>query len=463
MKKLWSGRFKEETKKIVDDFNASLPFDRELWNEDIKGSIEHAKMLFEIKLLTKSELDSIISGLLKIKNDIENNNFVFEGEDIHMAIEAKLTQDIGEAGKKLHTARSRNDQVATDFKLYILKSNKIIQKLLINVIQTLLNIAKIHKKTLMPGMTHLQHAQPISLSFHLLAWATSFERDLQRLKHSNERANDCPLGCAAFAGTPYKNEREKLARNLGFEKASINAMESISSRDFALDFGYDLSVIMLHISRISEELILWNSYEFGFISFSDSFCTGSSIMPQKKNPDVVELLRAKSGRIFGNLFSLLTILKGLPMAYNKDMQEDKEGIFDSFKNVKISLEILNEVLKNIQFKKENMLKMCQIGHLVATDLADYLVTNHNVPFREAHNITGICVKFAEEQNIDLSLIDPFKLKLFLKETKNLDINLDSLKECLDLENCMEKRNSLGGTSSIQVEHQIEILKKIIKD
>ncbi|RDU66741.1 argininosuccinate lyase [Helicobacter didelphidarum] len=475
MAKLWAGRFGNDTSVLLDEFNASLPFDKNLWEEDIQGSCEHAKMLYSIGLLEIQELDSILKGLAEIREEIEHNKFLFniKDEDIHMAIESALSQKIGNAGKRLHTARSRNDQVALDFKLYCRKHNIALQSLLSELIATLLHIAKEHTHTLMPGMTHLQHAQPISFGYHLVAWCVALKRDIERLQASYHRSNDCPLGSAALAGTPYGNERENLAKSLGFTHASLNAMDSVSQRDFALDILYDIAMVMLHISRIAEELIMWSSYEFGFVSFSDGFSTGSSIMPQKKNPDVAELLRGKSGRAYGNLMALLTTMKALPLAYNKDMQEDKEGVFDSIQTAYISLKILTQSLKELQINKENMLKMCQKGHLVATDLADFLVQECNIPFRQAHHITGICVRYAETQSKDLSKINPNDLELILQQeiiklkqdsTQEQSIRLDNLTgenltQVLDLENSMQKRNSLGGCASAEVKRQIHVLEQ----
>lgn len=474
--KLWSGRFSANTNELLDAFNASIEFDKNLWREDILGSKEHAKMLHSIGVLSQSDLDSILKGLTSIYEEIENgvfSGFSTQNEDIHMAIESALTQKIGEAGKRLHTARSRNDQVALDFTLYCRTQNRMLQNLLKDLITTLLSIASKHTNTLMPGMTHLQHAQPISFGYHLIAWCASFRRDIIRLQNSYELSGECPLGSAALAGTPYSNERENLAKALGFKKASLNAMDSVGSRDFALDLLYDIAMIMGHISRVAEELIIWSSAEFGYVTFSDAFSTGSSIMPQKKNPDAAELLRGKSGRAFGNLLALLTTMKALPYAYNKDMQEDKEGVFDSVNTAIISLQILNASLKELAINTENMLKMCQKGHLVATDLADFLVTKCNIPFRQAHHIVGECVAFAESKSVDLSLIDVGILLDFmrsvLKDSKDSKIaaklqNLDSktLKKVLSLNESMKRRDSVGGSAPSQVKAQIKTLQNWLK-
>ncbi|WP_281526740.1 argininosuccinate lyase, partial [Campylobacter avium] len=388
---MWSGRFEGFSSKLLEEFNASLNVDKELFKEDIKGSLAHAQMLCECEILSKDEFKAIEKGLKEIQEEIENKNFIFDikDEDIHMAIEKRLSALIGaEIGGKLHTARSRNDQVATDFKLFAKNSNLKIQKLLKELIKTILSLAKEHKNTIMPSFTHLQHAQAVSFSFYILAYGFMFLRDIKRLKASYDLADFCPLGACALAGTSYKTNRKLCANLLGFKELMPNAMDAVSDRDFALDLLYDIAVIFTHTSRLCEELILFSSSEFSFISISDSFSTGSSIMPQKKNPDVCELIRGKTGRVYGNLISLLTTMKALPLAYNKDMQEDKEGLFDSVNTALASLEILNAMLKEIKINKENMLKACQKGHLLATDLADYLVREKNIAFRQAHFIVG---------------------------------------------------------------------------
>lgn len=457
MAKLWGGRFQKESSKLLEQFNASLPFDYKLWKYDILGSKTHAKMLNKIGILDSKELESIINGLDSIAAKIEAGDFVFDiaDEDIHMAVEKALIENIGEVGKKLHTARSRNDQVALDFRMYVLDSNQQIQDLIKKLMQTLLEIAEKHTEDIMPGMTHLQHAQPINFGFHLVAWCANLKRDLERLSDSYKRNNYLPLGSGAMAGTPYKNDREMMAKELGFIAPTLNAMDSVSDRDFALDLLYDLSMVAMHISRMAEELVLWSSYEFRFIKLSDDYATGSSIMPQKKNPDVPELLRGKSGRVFGNLFGLLTVMKGLPFAYNKDTQEDKEGVFDSVETLKISLEILDAMLENMEVCSENMLKMAQIGHLSATDLADFLVRECGVPFREAHHITGRVVAYAEDKGVDISQLNE-------EEILALDTRIKKgVKEVLCLKTSMNARDSLGGTASIQTQSQIQILKKYL--
>lgn len=453
MAKLWGGRFELESSSLLEEFNASILFDKILWREDIQGSKAHAQMLERIGVLNKDELAQILQGLESIAQEIESGHFVFKisDEDIHMAIESALTKRIGEVGKKLHTARSRNDQVAVDFRLFVLRNNKEIQILLLELMETLLDIAKAHTQSIMPGMTHLQHAQPINFGFHLVAWVCNFKRDIERLEDDFKRNNLCPLGSGALAGTPYGNDREFLAQNLGFAKPTLNAMDSVSDRDFALDMLYSLSMIMMHLSRVAEELVLWSSSEFKFISLSDAYATGSSIMPQKKNPDVPELLRGKSGRVYGSLIGLLSVMKGLPFAYNKDTQEDKEGVFDAIKNVKISLQIAKECIKSMRIHTEKMAKMAKCGHLSATDLADFLVRECGVAFRDAHHITGQVVAYAESKGVDIS-------DLAESEILSIDSRIKSgVKGVLSLQSSMNARDTLGGTSSRQTQIQIDEL------
>ena len=454
MKKMWDGRFNEASSELLEEFNASIFFDKELFKEDIAGSKAHAKMLGECGILDADDVAKIRAGLDQVLGEIERGEFEFSvsQEDIHMAVEGRLSQIIGkELGGRLHTARSRNDQVALDFRAYCQNRTKELATLVRELISVLASIASEHKDTLMPGFTHLQHAQPISLAFHLLAYAFAFKRDYERLLSSYERNNLSPLGSAALAGTPYPTKRELVASELGFSGITPNAMDSVSDRDFALELLFNISLIFTHASRLCEELILWSSQEFGYISISDAFSTGSSIMPQKKNPDVAELIRGKTGRVYGNLISLLTVMKGLPMAYNKDMQEDKEGIFDSVRTASSSLVILREMLKTTTWRKENMLKACKMGHLSATDLADYLVSAYNEPFRLAHNITGRLVALAESRGKDLS-------ELSLEELKSVDSRFDERAlSALSLEASKEARKSSGGTSNESVEKQLVLI------
>ena len=454
MKKMWDGRFNEASSELLEEFNASIFFDKELFKEDIAGSKAHAKMLGECGILDADDVAKIRAGLDQVLGEIERGEFAFSvsQEDIHMAVESRLSQIIGkELGGRLHTARSRNDQVALDFRTYCQNRTKELACLVRELIFVLASIASEHKDTLMPGFTHLQHAQPISLAFHLLAYAFAFKRDYERLLSSYERNNLSPLGSAALAGTPYPTRRELVASELGFSGITPNAMDSVSDRDFALELLFNISLIFTHASRLCEELILWSSQEFGYISISDAFSTGSSIMPQKKNPDVAELIRGKTGRVYGNLIALLTVMKGLPMAYNKDMQEDKEGVFDSVRTASTSLVILREMLKTTTWRKENMLKACKMGHLTATDLADYLVSAYNEPFRLAHNITGRLVALAESRGKDLS-------DLSLEELKSIDSRFDEgALSVLSLEASKEARKSSGGTSNKSVEKQLVLI------
>ena len=454
MKKMWDGRFNEASSELLEEFNASIFFDKELFKEDIAGSKAHAKMLGECGILDADDVAKIRAGLDQVLGEIERGEFAFSvsQEDIHMAVEGRLSQIIGkELGGRLHTARSRNDQVALDFRAYCQNRTKELASLVRELIAVLASIASEHKDTLMPGFTHLQHAQPISLAFHLLAYAFAFKRDYERLLSSYERNNLSPLGSAALAGTPYPTRRELVASELGFSGITPNAMDSVSDRDFALELLFNISLIFTHASRLCEELILWSSQEFGYISISDAFSTGSSIMPQKKNPDVAELIRGKTGRVYGNLIALLTVMKGLPMAYNKDMQEDKEGVFDSVRTASTSLVILREMLKTTTWRKENMLKACKMGHLSATDLADYLVRAFGEPFRLAHNITGRLVALAESRGKDLS-------ELSLEELKSVDSRFDEgALSALSLEASKEARKSSGGTSNESVEKQLVLI------
>ncbi|MBQ7271399.1 MAG: argininosuccinate lyase [Campylobacter sp.] len=459
MKKMWEGRFSEASSELLEKFNASIEFDKNLYFEDITGSIAHATMLGECGIITKNESKKIIKGLEQILKEFENGKFEIKisDEDIHMAVEKRLGEIIGaELGGKLHTARSRNDQVATDFRRFVLRSNLEISKLLLNLITSFNEIAKANLNTLMPGYTHLQHAQPVSLAQHLMAYAFMFKRDFDRLISSYERNNFSPLGSAALAGTPHNINRNQTAELMGFKAPLSNSMDGVSDRDFALEILFNISVIFTHTSRLCEELILWSSQEFGFITISDKFSTGSSIMPQKKNPDVAELIRGKTGRVYGNLMALLTTMKALPLAYNKDMQEDKVGVFDSVEQAKNSLVILNEMLKTTKFNEENMLKATKTGHLSATDLADFLVRERNVPFRQAHFITGKCVARAEKLGIDLSEIS-------LKELRKIYADFDeSAIEVLNLANSKEARTSFGGTANASVKTQIKEIEKWLK-
>lgn len=458
MDKMWSGRFSEGAASLLDDFNASIMFDRRLYKEDIEGSLAHAAMLQAQGILSAEELTAIQDGMAQVLSEIESGEFEWKisDEDLHMAIEKRLTAIIGETGGKLHTARSRNDQVAVDFRRYVIRKDREIAQLLKSLLEVVVDIASKHTETLIPGMTHLQHAQPINFGFHMLAYASMFKRDIERFEDSRRRNNISPLGCAALAGTPHNINREMTASALGFDSVSVNCLDTVSDRDFALEILFNISTMMMHISRLSEEIILWSSYEFGFVELSDAYSTGSSIMPQKKNPDVPELLRGKTGRVNGNLISLLTVMKGLPLAYNKDTQEDKEGVFDSIDTAELSLKILAEALKTMTIKADNMEKACQKGHLTATDLADYLVQKCGVPFRETHFISGKAVARAETLGIDVS-------EMSFEELKSIDdrINEDVM-PYLALKHSMNARESQGGTSSLRTMEQVVLFQNYIK-
>ncbi len=452
---------KNTNAKLLDEFNASIMFDKELYAQDIKGSIAHSKMLALQGIITVAEQEMIEKGLLEIKELIKEGKFIFDisQEDIHMAIESKLIELIGDVGKKVHTARSRNDQVATDFRLYVLENSMLLRDKVKNLISVLVDIASEHSTTLMPGMTHLQHAQPINFGYHMLSYCAMFRRDFERLESTFKRNNYSPLGSAAMAGTPHNIDRFTTSDLLGFYAPTLNAQDSVSDRDFALDLLYAISVVMMHISRLSEELILWSSYEFKFVSMSDEYATTSSIMPQKKNPDVPELLRGKTGRVYGNLFGLLTVMKGLPLAYNKDTQEDKEGVFDSVKTMHISLDILSDVMRTLIVHPENMLKATKVGHLSATDLADYMVVKQNIPFREAYYITKLAVAKANELNKDLSELSIDELRSSCKELESID---EEILAYLNLENSMNSRDSYGGTSTKSTKEIITIFQDWLK-
>jgi len=458
MDKMWSGRFSGGASNLLDEFNASIMYDRKLYREDIEGSLAHAQMLAKQGILSEDELKQIQDGLAQVKEEIESGKFEWKisDEDLHMGIEKRLTQIIGDTGKKLHTARSRNDQVAVDFRRFVLRKNLEISEAIKLLMQEILVVAKKHTSTLIPGMTHLQHAQPINFGFHLGAYLSMFKRDIERFESSYERNNVSPLGCAALAGTPHNVDRKLTAELLGFESVSVNCLDTVSDRDFALEILFNISTMMMHISRLSEELVLWSSYEFGFVELSDEYSTGSSIMPQKKNPDVPELLRGKTGRVYGALVGLLTVMKGLPLAYNKDTQEDKEGVFDAVETAEISLEILKEAIKTMQVKPQNMESACAIGHLSATDLADYLVEKCDIPFREAHFITGRAVAKGEELGVDLS-------KMEFKYLKEIDerINEDVM-EYLGLRHSMNARTSEGGTAEARTKEQLAYFENFLR-
>ena len=454
---LWGGRFKEPTDEFVKIFGASISFDKVLALYDIEGSIAHATMLSEVNVLSSAELKQILKGLDQIKNEITNNqfNWSIDLEDVHMNIESRLTEVCGDPGKKLHTGRSRNDQVATDIRLYLRDQVRLIILEVERLLNALLDLAEHEKETIMPGFTHLQAAQPISFGHHLLAYFEMFKRDRERLQESFKRINTMPLGSAALAGTSYPIDRERTAELLGFERISLNSIDAVSDRDFAIEFTANASLIMMHLSRFSEELILWSSAQFEFISLPDSFCTGSSIMPQKKNPDVPELVRGKTGRVTGNLISLLTLMKGQPLAYNKDNQEDKEPLFDSVDTIYNCLRIFADMVPTIEANKDNMYRSALKGYTTATDLADYLVKK-GLAFRDAHNVVGKAVSYGLKENKDLSEFNIEELKSF-----NSLIEKDVF-DVISLEGSINARNHLGGTSPKQVSMAIKAGRKSIK-
>ena len=457
MKKLWEGRFNKETNKLLEKFNASITFDKRMYEEDITGSIAHSRMLAKQGIIAEGEQKEIENGLLQIKDEIKNGKFEFkiEDEDIHMSIEKRLTQIIGSVAGKLHTARSRNDQVALDVRMYVRKEAREISKLLVKMENVLLELAEKYKNVIIPGYTHLQRAQPILFSHHLMAYFQMFKRDISRIEDFLERSDEMPLGAGALAGTTFDLDRHFVAKELGFSKPTENSLDSVSDRDFIIELAMIISVISMHLSRFSEEIIIWCTSEFSFINLDDAFATGSSIMPQKKNPDIAELVRGKTGRIYGNLMGILTTMKALPLAYNKDMQEDKEGIFDSIDNIKLSIEIFYLMLNTVTVNDEKIYTSMKSGFLNATDVADYLA-KHDVPFRQAHKIVGEIVSYCEDKKI---AIDDMKLEEFHKFS---DVFKDDILSEITIENCVNKRNSFGGTSIKNVEIQIENGKKFLQ-
>ena len=439
MAQLWGGRFTKETDASVKAFNDSLRFDSRLYHEDIEGSIAHASMLGRQGIITNEEADTIINGLGIILSEIESGDLVFtdEYEDIHSFVEANLIDRIGDAGKKLHTGRSRNDQVALDMRLYTRSQIDLMHRELKELLQVILEIMEKNTETFMPGFTHLQKAQPVTLAHHFGAYFEMFRRDLLRLEDCRERMNYCPLGSGALAGTTYPLDRDYTARELGFYGPTLNSMDSVSDRDYVIEFLSDLSLIMMHLSRFSEELIIWNSNEYRFVEMDDAFSTGSSIMPQKKNPDICELVRGKTGRVYGDLFSLLTTMKGLPLAYNKDMQEDKEPAFDAIDTAHACVKLFAGMLSSLSFRKDVMEKSAARGFTNATDAADYLVVK-GVPFRDAHVIIGRVVLYCIEQGRAIEELSLDELRSF-SEAFGEDIY-----EAVSLKTCVDKRLTLGG-------------------
>lgn len=448
--KLWGGRFSKSTAKLVDKFNASIYFDKKLYKHDIIGSIAHAKMLGKCSIISKDESLKIITGLNEILKEIESGHIEFkvEYEDIHMNIEKLLTDKIGDIGKKLHTARSRNDQVAVDIRLYLKEEMLNICGLLKKMLMTLLEISQNNLDTIMPGYTHLQRAQPITLAYHIMAYFQMFKRDYSRLNDCLDRMDYLPLGAGALAGTTYDTDRDFIAKELGFKNICDNSLDAVSDRDFIIEFLSTSSIIMMHLSRFCEELIIWSSSEFNFVEMDDSFSTGSSIMPQKKNPDVAELIRGKTGRIYGDLFNILTIMKSLPLAYNKDMQEDKPLIFDAVENIKPCIEIFNEMIATMKIKKSNMKNATTGGFMNATDVADYLVKN-GLPFRSAHEIVGKMVLYCIKNNKNIEDLTLEEFKSFSSFFQN-DIN-----KKVEIKTCIESKVSQGSTSTDSVLYMIK--------
>lgn len=455
---LWEGRFKKEIDSKTNDFNSSIRFDKKMYKEDITGSIAHSKMLAKQEIIDKEESKKIIDELKNILSDIENNKLEIDNnaEDIHMFIESELTKRIGSTGKRLHTARSRNDQVALDIRIYLKNEINEIIKLIIELIDTLVKKAEKNLYTVMPGYTHLQRAQPITFAHHLMAYVEMLLRDLERLNQNYNRTNIMPLGSCALAGTTYNLDREYVKELLEFKDITKNSLDGVSDRDFAIEFISNISIVMMHLSRLSEEIVMWCSWEFKFIELDDAFSTGSSIMPQKKNPDITELIRGKTGRVYGNLMGILTMMKGLPLAYNKDMQEDKEFIFDSIDTVKICITTLIPMIDTMKVLKENMEKAALKGFINATDCADYLVKK-GMPFRDAYKITGKLVAYAIDNNKTLD-------ELTLEEYQLINDRFDKdVYEAISLNTCVMNRNVVGGPAPTQVENRINEVKKFLED
>ena len=463
MSKLWKGRTNASTSKLADEFNSSISIDKRMYKEDIEGSIAHVAMLSHCNIISNSDKKTITDGLKKILFDIENGKLKIneKSEDIHMFIEEVLTKRIGNVGKKLHTARSRNDQVALDIRLNIRKEINIIKKDLKKLIDVIIDIANKNRNTIMSGFTHLQKAQPITFAHYILAYGMMFNRDIDRLLDLYKRVNVSPIGACALAGTTYKTDRKFEAKLLKMDSICENSIDAVSDRDFIVEFASDLSIVAMHLSRLAEEIIIFTSAEFNYIELSDAVTTGSSIMPQKKNSDMAELVRGKSGRVYGNLVNILTLLKGLPLAYNKDMQEDKELIFDSIDTIKNSINIFIEMLSTMNINKERMREDASEGFINATDLADYLVTK-GMAFRDAYKKSGQIVNYCIKQNKNINnkfnilTLDNLDINVYRKFCKYFDKDVYKF---IDLETCVKRRNSYGGTSPNNIDAQIRFLKK----
>lgn len=458
MEKMWAGRTSGKTEAIADDFNSSIRFDSRMYKQDILGSIAHAEMLGACGIISERDAGGLIVGLRGILEDIEDGalNINYECEDIHMFIEQVLTERFGDLGKKLHTARSRNDQVALDTRMYLRDEIDEITELAAEFVGSITDRAEEYKSAVMPGYTHLQRAQPISFGHHLMAYCMMLLRDIDRLKDARKRLNICPIGSCALAGTTYLTNRRLEAAELGFDDICLNSIDGVSDRDFCLELLSDLSIMMTHLSRFAEEIVLWSSWEFKFIELSDSYTTGSSIMPQKKNPDMAELVRGKTGRVYGDLITMLTVLKGTPLAYNKDMQEDKEGVFDAVDTVKMCLKVFDGMIKTFKANVSNMLRAAQNGFINATDLADYLVKK-GLPFRSAYKISGQIVAYCIENG---KVLENLELEEYKKFSDMFDADLY---KDIDLAACVEKRVSEGGTSIASVDTQIAAVRKQLKD
>lgn len=451
--KLWKGRFSKAATSSADAFNASIEFDQRLYKDDIKGSMAHAAMLGKQGIIPDEEAQLIIKTLKEIEADIEAGKveFTIESEDIHMNIESILTERIGDAGKRLHTARSRNDQIAVDIRLYLKREIAAIDQLLSKLMETLVDLADRHQDTVMPGYTHLQRAQPVTLAYHLLAYYQMFKRDADRFADCLDRMDCLPLGCGALAGTTYDTDRGFLAEELGFKGICPNAMDAVADRDFAVEFISCCSIAMMHLSRFCEELIQWSSVEFGFVEIDDTYSTGSSIMPQKKNPDMAELIRGKTGRVYGDLMSLLTVIKGLPLAYNKDLQEDKLPVFDAGDTLKASVNIFTEMIATMKVKTENMERAAKYGYMNATDAADYLVKK-GIPFRDCHEIIGKIVLYCIEKGIAIE-------EMSMEEFRSFSDKFESdIYDKIAIRSCIKAKKSEGSTSFDSVKQQIADIK-----
>lgn len=453
MAKMWKGRFTKSATQSANEFNASIQFDQRFYAQDIQGSTAHARMLAKQGILTAEEAEAITSTLAAIKEDIEDGKieFTIENEDIHMNIEAVLTERIGDTGKKLHTARSRNDQVAVDFRLYMRQEIDLIIALVEKLKEALYKIAEGNQETIMPGYTHLQRAQPVTLAHYMLAYYQMFSRDVSRLADCRKRLNQLPLGSGALAGTTYNTDRDFLAKELDFDGICPNSIDAVSDRDFALEFLSDASILMMHLSRFCEELIIWNSTEFGFIDMDDAFSTGSSIMPQKKNPDMAELIRGKTGRVYGDMITLFTLMKSLPLAYNKDMQEDKPPVFDAVDTLKASIGIFTEMISTITFNKDTMRAAVKNGFMNATDAADYLVRK-GIPFRDCHEIIGRIVLHCVNNN---TAIEDIPLETLREFSDKFD---EDIYENITAEACVNAKKSKGSTSFASVREQLAAIK-----